>query len=339
MPLFNAARLDMVRYQNGQNQLHTGVKSVAADSYRSRFGRWEERASVRAKPQRVLEGGGEHCLYFPPEFVPVATHPLVAERGQECVERILVHRLFHYLHFTVDLEQVAVIPISSQISRGRAGLHLPERMKEDAFKISTDEAWHAQFTYDMLKQVERQTGVPAHMPELPQFIERLDRVHRHMDPDLRGIDELIFAVVSETLISNMLADLPRDERLPKAVRELVADHAEDEGKHHAYFSSLLEYVWPALSRDQQRRIGPWIPELIFSFLEPDYRAMSYGLHESGFRASEIDQIVHESYPREVVAETIREAALATIHYFRGVGVLDDPATRDAFLAAGLIDQV
>nr|WP_319949648.1 diiron oxygenase [Streptomyces halobius] len=134
------------------------------------------------------------------------------------------------------------MPISSQISRGRAGLHLPEKMKEDAFKITTDETWHAQFTYDTLKQVERRTGVPTHMPETPQFVESLDRIHRRIDPDLRGIDELVFAVVSETLISNMLAEIPRDERLPVSVRELVADHAEDEGKHHAYFSSLLEYV-------------------------------------------------------------------------------------------------
>ncbi|MFJ9975452.1 diiron oxygenase [Streptomyces cyaneofuscatus] len=310
--------------------------ALEGSAYRSCFGNWDRRASVRVKPARSLAPSEAGQLYFPPELVPVTSHPLVRAAEEGTVEHVLVQRLHHYLHFTTELEQFAVIPVTTDISAGRAGLRLPKGMILDAYRITTDEAWHAQFSYELAEQVALRTGIPAALPLRPLFLDRLDEVGRGLDGDLRGLERLLFSVVSETLISSVLADLPRDKRLPAAVRELIRDHAEDEGKHHAYFRVLLHHFWNALDARTRRRIGPRIPELICCFLEPDYRAMSLLLLDCGLSPADAQCVLADSYPRRAVRAEIAGSAQSTVRYFREVGALDDTATYEAFAAAGLV---
>ncbi|WP_203821846.1 diiron oxygenase [Paractinoplanes ferrugineus] len=304
--------------------------------YRSAFERWEKRAGVRVKPRREMAADEPSDTYFPPELVPAAGHPLVVARGPAAPKRILTSRLFQYLHFTTELEATAVIPVTIDISLGRSGLHLPVRMLRDAFCITTDEAWHAQFSNDLMEQVSEHTGVPIALPARPQFIDRLAKVRHDLDGEIRGSASIAFSVVSETLISAILSDLPKDPRLPRVVRSVVADHAEDEGRHHAYFHCLLGEFWTALSTAQRRELGPVFPDLIRIFLEPDYRAVSYALFELGLTDDEVAEVMHDSYPAESVTRDIAAAAGATVRYLGDVGALDDPKTLDAFHRAGLV---
>ena len=72
----------------------------------------------RAKPRRVLhEEREDGKLFFPPELVPVAGHPLVAARGAAAVDRVLLQRLHVYLDFTAELEQMSINPVTQRISR------------------------------------------------------------------------------------------------------------------------------------------------------------------------------------------------------------------------------
>jgi P-aminobenzoate N-oxygenase AurF len=312
------------------------TQPAAAARYRSGFGRWYERASVRRSPRRLLRDVTADQLYFPPELTPAATHPLVVARGTDAVRTVLIDRLHQYLQFTVELESTAVVPVTSRIAHRRTGLELPVSMYVDAFKIGTDEAWHAQFSYDLISQVAAATGVAPRFADPPAFVGRLARIRDRLDPVLQGVPDLLFAVVSETLISAILSDLPHDDRLPAAVRDAVADHAEDEGRHHAYFRSLLGFLWPALTAGQRRELGPWVPRLIWAFLEPDYPAMGLALARVGLCPAEVDQVLREAYPRDAVTRGVAAAAGSTVRYFRQAGALDDTRTTEAFHSAGLI---
>lgn len=306
--------------------------------YRSAFGKWDDRASVRTKPsRRVAEGRADGPqLYFPPELVPAATHPLfMGTVGPTGVNEFLTQQLYSYLSFTVDLEMSAVVPVTSDISLGRSGLNLPAQMRRDAFNISTDEAWHAQFSHDLIVQVESETSVRALPNSEPAFLRRLAEIEADLDGDTRAMSGLLFAVVSETLISALLSDLPKDRRLPGAVREAVADHAEDEGRHHAYFKSLLHHFWPALDGRQRRNAGVLVPRLIAAFLEPDYAHLALGLFGHGLTAEQVAQILEESYPDAEVERRIRQGSSATVKYFTEIGAIDDHAIRDAFEEASI----
>lgn len=305
--------------------------------YTSVFGKWETRSGVRTRPPRVMDESAPTALFFPPEFVPAATNPLAVARGPQVVHDILVHSLYQYLHFTSVLEQVTVLPVTAAISVNSAGVHLPERMRTDAFKITTDEAWHAQISHDFTNEVVGVTGIRPDAVVEPAFVQRLRRDRDSVEPCYRKLADLVFAVVSETLVSFLLSDIPRDRRLPRPVRDLVADHAADEGRHHAYFRSLLRFLWPQLEPGQRRWVGPRVPELVTAFLRPDLESMRAVLRANGFNPSEVAQIMEESYGGLAIPDLAR-AARSTVLGFREVGALDDPATYQAFADATLLPR-
>jgi uncharacterized protein (UPF0147 family) len=270
---------------------------------------------------------------------PVVLHPLVAAKGESIVKGLLLQRLYDYLDFTTELESIAVIPVATKISRGRSGLILPERMKSDAYKIVTDEAWHAQFSHDFACQIAAETNIPRLPAEgnaPPAFLPRLHEVREHLPREVRGVESLLFTIVSETLISGILSDIPRDDRLPRSVREVVRDHAEDEGRHHVYFRSMLKHLWPALTPYERAAVGPIVPAVIYAFLEPDYLRTARHLRSIGLTIKEIDQIIAESWPPHEVRRTIAKAASQLTRYFSDVEALDDARTLASFEEAGLL---
>lgn len=304
--------------------------------HRSPLANWYDRATIRRSPRRVLAAEPHAGIFFPPELEPVANHPAVAARGAAARWRLLAERLHQYLTFTVELETTTVVPVTFLIARGRSGLELPGEMRADAFKVVTDEAWHAQFSYDLIEQVAAATGVPVPQRHEPAFIGRLARIAEPVPAQLRHPYALLSAVVSETLISALLAGLPHDKRLPGAVRETVADHAEDEGRHHAYFQQLLGFLWPALSLAERRQLGPLVPRLIMAYLEPDYPALHGALRRTGLTDSQAREVLADTYPPRAVRELASGAARATVKYFTEAGALGDDATYDAFASTGVL---
>jgi len=322
-----------------QDLVRPGADEVPVPApYVSVFDAWYDRATVRTRPRRTesppVPGPGEE-VWFSPELAPVATHPLVAAHGPEAVRRVLVRRLYDYLHFTAELEQVAVLPVTSQLARGRAGIELPPAMRADAAAIVTDEAFHAQVAYDLASTAEARTGVRPGRLVTPGFIPALDRIRQDLPADLVGLEDLVFAIVSETLITATLVALPRDQNLPRCVRDVVLDHAVDEGRHHAFFAAVLERLWLCLDRRQAVRVGVRIPEMIDAFLRPDVAALDSELRDLPLR---------DEQRREVTAHAVERTdhalvAAPTVRYFEKVGALDPPQVREAFAAAGLLESV
>lgn len=311
---------------------------MTAAAYHSKFENWDERASVRSKPMREISGPPSGQLYFPPELTPMVNHALVRSRGPATATEILARRLNIYLDFTTELEQTTVNPTCAAISRRRTGLTLPDGMLSDAFKIYTDEAWHAQFSDDLRRQVVRQAGLPDQQPAAPAFVARLWRIEGELPLRLRQIARVFFAIVSETLISAILSDIPHDTRLVPAVRELVTDHAIDEGVHHAYFARLLQHAWPQLDAADRRLLGISLPRVIRAFLDPDMELLLTIVEQSGFSGDEAEQIVAESYPAAAVEAMTRCDARATLRHLAVVGVFEDRLVVDHFANAGLLES-
>ncbi|HEX2301306.1 MAG TPA: hypothetical protein VHH34_22865, partial [Pseudonocardiaceae bacterium] len=105
----------------------------------------------------------------------------------------------------------------------------------------------------------------------------------------------------------------------------------------AYFRSLLTFLWQALDPGQRRHIGPWVPLLIWAFLEPDFAALGTALGAVGLTQAQVEQVLEETYPQASIRRAIGAAARSTVRYFRDVGALDDGATHDAFATAGLLE--
>jgi hypothetical protein len=313
--------------------------SIQTMAYARKLSNWDTKAAVRVKPRRILLQDEESMgkLYFSPELVPVAQHPLVRRIGPAAVRDMQVQHLYRYLDFTTQLELEVINEVAKDIALGKLDADVPDAMREDAFKLCTDEAHHAYFSDDLKRQVEAASGIHPDRVGMPPFLRRLRALQREMPSDLRPLGELLFAVVSETLISSILAGIPKDRRVVTAVREIVADHAEDEGRHSAYFSQLFTFLWPRLDDRQKAALGPLLPKFILAFLEPDYTAIRNSLSKYPLGADQVHAVVDQTYPKSVVRADAREAAKVTLHLFQHNGLIEDPRIGDAFRSHGLAD--
>ncbi|WP_317447692.1 diiron oxygenase [Streptomyces collinus] len=313
-----------------------GALSPTDDEYQSPFRTWYSKASVRKSPRRMVEEGDEDAYFFSPDLVPVAQHPLVKELAPDAFNGVLLQHLYRYLDFTAKLEYLVVNRAALGIAQGSVQVEIPDEMRLDAYKIYCDEAYHTLFSVDLLQQVQRRSGVPATLPAEPYFLTRLRQYLDTLEASRRPLVELLFVVVSETLISASLAEVPADDGVHPTVRAVIRDHAADEGRHHTYFATLVRYLWAQLDQSERLFAGAIIPTLIDLFLTPDTPALQNELQNYGMPADTARQVLAETYTPTALATHARMTARQTVRIFAALGALDDPAARDAFESAGLL---
>ncbi|MCX4823170.1 diiron oxygenase [Streptomyces sp. NBC_01142] len=304
--------------------------------YNSPFRSWDARASVRSTERRQLRDGDAARPYFSPDLVPLARHKYIQDLRPDLYDEVLIQHLYRYLDFTMKLEHLVVNRTALGIAHGTVGVALPEDMQFDAYKVYCDEAYHALFSMDLLRQVRRQTGIEPRLPQVPYFMRRLQEMQEAAGPENRSLTELLFVIVSETLISGSLMELPQDADVVPAVREVLRDHALDEGRHHTYFAIFLKYLWGQLSRSERRTAALMVPQLIHAFLRPDVDAMRGELKGYGFAEDAARQVVAEVLPESLIQESARTSATQTVRLFSTLGALELPEVVAEFEDQGFI---
>ncbi|MFJ7095859.1 diiron oxygenase [Streptomyces mirabilis] len=310
--------------------------AAAPGTYVSPFRSWFDRSAVRSLPRRKIDSVGTAQQLFPLELVPLARHPLVMGMSPGVIDQVVVRQLYRYFDFTAKLEHLVVNRTVLGIAHGSVGVAVPDEMRLDAYKIYCDEAYHALFSADLIHQVHRLTQVDVGPPLQPFFLTRLERYLQEMPAELRPLAEVLFVIVSETLISAHLTDLPDDGDIVPAVRDAVRDHARDEGRHHTYFALFLRYLWGQLDPKHRKQAALMVPALIHIFTAPDTAAalnelMGYGLTEDQAR-----EVIAEIYPEAAAKAYTAAVAQQTVRHFVGVGALEDGQARAAFTQAGLL---
>ncbi|WP_445337073.1 diiron oxygenase [Clavibacter sp. CFBP 8614] len=305
--------------------------------YRSAFSSWDARASVRSAPRRVLRPDAGLAL-FPEELVPVAAHPLVRALGPEVLVGMQTRQLYRYLHFTAKLEHLVVNHVALGIANGDVRVPIPEQMRFDALKIYCDEAYHAYFSVDLIRQAEQLTGIaPPKADEEPFFLVRLRGLQALHEPRLAGLIELAFTIVSETLISSTLTDVGRGVRVDPAVTDAVHDHALDEGRHHAYFAAYLEHLWGSLDPGQREFVAQLFPRLIDVFLDPDRPSVAAELAAYGLPPDQIEQVLADVFSDDIRHAYNRATAAKLLAYLGALDVFSSSAAHEQAASLGLVD--
>lgn len=297
----------------------------APAEYRSAFAQWDVRAAVRAAPRREL-GDGTLDL-FPEELVPVASHELIRRLRPHLRRRLVTQQLYRYLDFTAKLEFLVVNHVALGIAHGSVRVPIPEEMRFDAFKIYCDEAYHALFSVDLARQVRGQTGIEPIGRE-PFFLARLEQLKAEHESSAASLIDLLFTIVSETLISATLNDVGKSETIEPAVTEVVRDHALDEGRHHAYFAVYLRHLWAVLDQKQRAFASRLFPRLIDIFLRPDVEGIGEELLQYGLSRDEIDQILEETFSERIQRSYNRATASRLLGYLDDLGALDGAEASD-----------
>jgi hypothetical protein len=307
---------------------------LPAESYESQFEKWDELACIRKKPRAAAPF--DRNLYFYSEgLATLFAHPKVANSLEHIRRELLVLHLYNYLEFTVRLELGPVNEVSKLLCLEEFLPWLPAQMRDDAFKIYVDEGAHAEMCHRLMMAVQQSTKVER-LRLTPAFLRILDDLVSREEPEYRPLIKLFFVIISETLITGSLVKLPKDESVQRAVRDLANDHATDEGRHHAYFRKVFEYVWPRLTREVRRRIGILLPEMILAFLQPDKSALTRMLESFPKEFPNPAQIVEEVVAYKSTHDGIVISASPTLKMLRENHVFDDSAIDSAFMGLRLV---
>jgi hypothetical protein len=300
------------------------------------FDAWYERSGVRSGPRRlaVIEGDS-HKQFFPEGLIPHLSHELIDPDDDRLRRYLGAQHLYQWLLFTMNFEVSVVNRATQRIADGTSGLELPFAARRTAYQILVDECYHSLYSLDVVEQLQQVSGIAALPYDFTAFLSELDAVGDDQ-PEHRQLVQLLQVVVFETLITSILSDIPSDESVITVVRDTVRDHAADERRHHAFFSSIFPYLWGQLDETTRQQMALYLPSLIVRSLQPATRPARQALQTAGFAESAARDIVAYSYRKDVVQASIRIASAKTVRLFQAHGVLDLPGVRDQFTAAGLL---
>src|SRR3990167_4927750 len=309
--------------------------------YQKYLDNWDSVSSVRSKPNKYqmtsehLDAELNERRWFIKEGVPILEHPLLKGMDRECEQYLLGRFLLQFLEYGTILEHEFVNTILADRGLGESGVHIPDRMRVDAFKIYTDEAYHAQFNMEATQQIRDYIGMPV-SEAWPLQNSRLIGL-RKLIPQNKSRENFLvrfgIVVASETIAPKELTETMKGIVI-EPIYNLFVDHAEDEKKHCMYFSALFEVVWNYLSDDEKQYLGLIFPKILKSFVDINKVALFDALAKIGVDKQSAKMIIDDSYPEDFCVKRALSVASSTFFNLERLGVYSISGVRDAFKAEG-----
>ncbi|MFD9456821.1 diiron oxygenase [Streptomyces sp. NPDC059985] len=298
--------------------------------------RWYETAGVRGGVRRIFHAEAEQGrVFFPDALVPHLSHPEVKALEPELIREVSVRHLYQFLHSTTHLETRVVNGAAEPVANANSGLHFPTALRMDAFKVYCDEGYHALYSLDLADQVAAVTGIAVPDVDYGGFVTALQDTGRRLLPDDPVLAGQLQAVVFETLITAVLNEVPQDPTVVSTVRELMRDHAKDEGRHHRFFSAFFLELWARL--DQRRRVlaARALPAMIRAALDWDLEPVYDSLRRAGLDEDRTEAVLTDTYGGDAGIDRIQTISRSTLRLCAQVDAFDLPGVTDAFALYGL----
>jgi hypothetical protein len=297
---------------------------------------WYRRSMVRAGERPRLEGEEQEKELFPAHQIPHLHHPALADRLPEQRRRLIAHHLYQYLLFTVHLEVKVVNRAVLHLVWGLSGVDIASSTRLEALSIYCDEGYHALTCLDVVQQIAAATGIAPPPYDFGPTLGRLDRTVQKLFPHEPVLAELLQVFVFETVVTSILSEVPNDPAICKVVRQVVHDHARDEGRHHVFFSTFFAELWAVLSPDERGRVARCLPELAHACLRWDLAPIRWSLESTGLRKDIVADVLADCYGDHAAIPAVRSAARHMVQLCTSPGVLEMPGGREAFIAHGLM---
>ncbi|MFF7333603.1 diiron oxygenase [Streptomyces sp. NPDC008150] len=300
---------------------------------------WYRSAGVRSRPRRMLDEDLDAGLHvFPEHLVPHLRHEALAGIGETARRTLLAQHFYQYMLFTTHLETKVVNRGAAMIAHGETDLDLDHRDRQDAFKIYCDEGYHALFSMDVVRQVEKSLAVPVLPYDFAPREARLAETGQRFLPGRERLAQLLQVVAFETVVTRYLAQIPRDEGVFRVVRAVVGDHVDDEVHHHAYFVHFFRELWAGLDPRLRVEVACAMPHLVDDCLRPDLAPVRQALLAAGVDAATADAVLDDCYREESLAAAVRDGGRHTLRLCESVGAFDIPEAREQAYLLGLLDR-
>ncbi len=239
----------------------------AAD-YQSFADAWENRATIRTRPRRVLEDD-ERLIY------PLSRQPLVLSETflRDCPQQrdfALVQTLYKFINDVVIFETEIVDKTARSIAKNRFAVAFPFACRYDAMTVVVDEDYHALVAMDFMQQTVAMTGIePIQLPDEIELSRAIPAAVALAPEHLRSAVELICVAIAENTVTGDVAAFARDDSVKPSIKGLMADHLLDEGRHSSFWARMVRIYWHTASATDRETIAQILPVFIGHYLTND----------------------------------------------------------------------
>lgn len=301
-----------------------------AIDYQSFADAWENRATIRTRPRRMLEND-DKLIY------PLSRQPLVLSETflRECPEQrdfALVQTLYKFINDVVIFETEIVDKTARSIAKNRFAVPFPFACRYDAMTVVIDEDYHALVAMDFMQQTIALTGIePIELPDQIELSRAIPAAMALAPDHLRAAVELICVAIAENTVTCDVAAFARDDSVKHSIKGLMADHLLDEGRHSGFWARLVRIYWHTASDADRQCIARILPVFISHYLTNDIQ-QAFDLRLIG--ALRISDAARDALQREVsgVAFPInRHHPLVAniVRFLHSSSLLDSPCVQTA----------
>jgi len=311
-------------------------------NYKSKQDHWEQFATVRARPRRMIEDDTLDLHYFPISRQPICVHPLVLARGPEATRFLLIQSAYKYMTDIALTETEVINEGVLKIANDRLAYHFPPEMRLDAVTVMVDEAYHTYVAMDFMQQIQEKTGVPPIelVPET-ELNNAITAIKKTLPKELNDIFQIIAVCIGENSITKDLVDFKKETQLNPTFKDVMIDHLADEARHSGYFKNVLTVFWEQLSNEEKDAMVEILPTFIREYLKADHqrRFDRNALKALNFSDTEIETIIQDTHVgrTEESFKAINPIVKNIVEFLQKSHVLDYPPAREVFKKHKLID--
>lgn len=310
---------------------------MSLETYQSFYAKWDQHASIRSKPRRVIQKDEVQTHFYPIGRQPLCQHPKIKAKGEEVIHYILVQSAFKFMHEIAVVEVDLINNIARKIMTGEINFGFSKAMRDDLLPIIIDEAYHAFVANDFINQVSALTGIlPIKESRHTQFENTIHLFKQQLPASLHDALDVLAICIGESTLTQELFDMSREEHTHPLFKDIIIDHVADEGRHQLLFREMLKTFWKNLSNEQKDTLGVLIPEFLLSYISPSMH-IEYDkdlLRHLHFNEDDIQDIILDIYKNQDVesvatrVDPITKNIIKTMEY---AGVFEHGKTREAFV--------
>jgi hypothetical protein len=278
--------------------------------------KWYEKAMVRIR-DHVIDGPEWSDAYslYNTELTPFTQHPLVQGLGPRVALELGAGRLADYLAKTEVVELEIVNRAVEKILRRP---DISEDMRLDLLKVYTDEGYHVLMMVEFRNHIYEKTGLwlgrrPAR--ELDEIVGLIES----FPPQHRDLAVICCAIVTETLITGTLRQAGKGTVYP-SVQKMLAEHAADEARHHAFFHRFAEQLLPGAMGKERHVVEDVFRQVLWYFLCPDFGRLRDELVAHGLTSAQATAVIDESFDRDELCAQFTTASAASRRLMSTLGL-------------------
>jgi hypothetical protein len=226
-----------------------------------------------------------------------------------------IAQFYKFLKETIEVEHFLVIPAIANLNR--LNFDIPNKAKEDLYKIATDEAFHAEQSLTYLNGLKQQFEIQLQDDNIPPiFIQKLELQKRNsVYGEIIDLLPILFGIITETRISIELGKFAKNVQLENSVREICLSHAVDEVVHSSQFQALGIWLWETMNEEIKKLVSASFIDALFYRNMPDLEALNRCFaFATNMSMADSKKIISECYSKESIFNEMLEVCKPTLKY-------------------------